>query len=126
MAENLKRSDILRYRNDINRVLRFGQRIPSRADNRQGRPPLILCYCRQDSSTGSQTPPRRIAFLLSRDLRGSVRRNRLKRHLREIYRRNRSAFPEHYDYALLASPASCLLSYRDLMAETVRLARRVS
>lgn len=125
MAENLKRSEILRHRSDINRVLRSGQRIPPRTGNREGRSPLVLCYCRQNNPGAPETPTRRVAFLLSRYVHGGVRRNRLKRHLREIYRRNKDVFPEHYDYVLLAGLATCPLSYHELMAETLYLARMV-
>ncbi|MEO0073189.1 MAG: ribonuclease P protein component [candidate division WOR-3 bacterium] len=126
MAEDLKRSEILRRRKDLTRVLRFGHRIPPKAGTRQERLPLVLCYCRQVNPSTPETPTRRIAFLLSYDLLSSVRRNRLKRLLREIYRRNKKVFPEHYDYALLVGDPCYMLDHQKLKAETLRLASMVS
>jgi ribonuclease P protein component len=68
---------------------------------------------------------RRIAFLLGRGFGCAVERNRLKRRLRETYRRNKDWFPAGYDYILSPTPAGSGLPVARLEAETRKLTSRV-
>jgi ribonuclease P protein component len=116
MTETLKRREILRHRRDLDRVLRTGRRLSG--------PPLLLRAGRQPAST--VLPPRRIAFLLSRRTGTAVVRNRLRRRLREIYRRNKTAFPSGHDYLLQAGPGAEKLSFAELAGLTLDLARKAA
>ncbi|MEO0079160.1 MAG: ribonuclease P protein component [candidate division WOR-3 bacterium] len=118
MAENLRRSEILRRKRDLDRVMRLGRKVSGVN--------LHLRYISQpETDRSGAIPPRRIAFLLTREVRGAVARNRLKRRLREIYRRNKDWFPAGFDYLLLARGQAANLSFAALSDETEMLARRV-
>ena len=70
------------------------------------------------------SPSRRVAFLLPRAVGNAVARNRLKRRLREIYRRNKNWFPVGFDYLVQPTPAAGQLSFVELLEETKRAAAR--
>ncbi|MEO0019785.1 MAG: ribonuclease P protein component [candidate division WOR-3 bacterium] len=88
MRESLKREEIIRRRRDIGAVMSTGKRVDSE--------PFTLRYKEREASF----PSRRVAFLLNGKIKGAVVRNRLKRRLREIFRRNKHWFPSGYDYII--------------------------
>lgn len=51
----------------------------------------------------SGAPRRRAAFVVARGTKGSVRRNRIRRRLRELYRRNRSLLPGDVEIVLVGN-----------------------
>jgi ribonuclease P protein component len=119
MAETLKRSEVLRHRSDIDRVM-AGRRIGGAA--------LYLRFSPRPPdppAPTTQSPTRRIAFLIPRGVRGAVRRNRLKRRLREIYRRNKDWFPPRCDCALQVSPQAARLSFDELLELVAQIGRKV-
>lgn len=69
-------------------------------------------------------PLRRVAFLLPRGVGNAVARNRLKRRLREIYRRNKDWFPAGYDCLVQPTAAAGKLSFAELLEETQMAATR--
>jgi len=93
MAESLARTEILRRRRDVARVRRVGTKTGTRFLS-------LRCAPNPDSPTdnpaAADPPPRRVAFLLPRGVGNAVARNRLKRRLREVYRRNKEWFPTGY------------------------------
>ncbi len=130
MRETLKRKEILRYDKDLARVMARGIRVTGRT---------LYLRCAQAPEKESSQPSfslsvdnsrlfegRRIAFLLARGIKPAVRRNRLKRRLREIYRRHRDWFPEGYDYILHATPAAASMSYTQLLQQIQSLTRRLA
>ncbi|MBM3325103.1 MAG: ribonuclease P protein component, partial [Calditrichaeota bacterium] len=46
-------------------------------------------------------PERKVAFVATRGVGGAVQRNRAQRKLREIFRHNKSLFPDKYHYLLV-------------------------
>ncbi len=62
---------------------------------------------------------RRIGFILAHKIKGSVIRNKLKRRLREIYRKNKSNFKG--DYIILAYPGAERMDYQVLQKEILKL-----
>jgi ribonuclease P protein component len=70
----------------------------------------------------SPLPKRRIAFVLTRRIKGSILRNKLKRRLRDIYRKNKSSF--NGEFVVLAYPGAECLSYVRLKEEFLGLARQ--
>ncbi len=120
MVESLARNEILRRRRDVSRVRRLGAKSGTRLLS-------LRCAPQTDSPTDnpgpSNLPPRRVAFLLPRAVGNAVARNRLKRRLREIYRRNKDLFPTGFDYLVQPTPAAGRLSFAELL-EQVRLAAR--
>jgi ribonuclease P protein component len=118
MAESLTRAEILRRRRDVSRVRRLGTKTGTRF--------LILrCSPNPDSPTDnpapSVAPTRRVAFLLPRGVGNAVARNRLKRRLREIYRRNKDWFPDECDCLVQPAVPAGGLSFAELL-EQVRTA----
>ena len=76
------------------------------------------------TDAGKPGPARRMAILLRKGLKDAVERNRLKRRLREIYRRHKDWFPIG-DCLILVTPQAASLEYGRLLerveALTVRL-----
>jgi len=66
---------------------------------------------------------RKVGIVISRRVKGSVVRNKLKRRLRDIYRRNKDNFKG--EYIILAYPGAQLMSYSELREEVLRLGRQM-
>ncbi len=121
MAEGLSRAEILRRRRDLSRVRRFGSRTGNRFLSLRFTPAVDQSACGSDPAA---LPVRRVAFLVPRAVGGAVDRNLLKRRLREIYRRNKTWFPEGHDCLVLPSAAAARLSFTELAEQTRQAAAR--
>ena len=62
----------------------------------------------------------RIGITVSKKVGGAVKRNRIKRLLREIYRLNKQFFPHGYDYILIAKNQEISASYDELFQEIAK------
>jgi ribonuclease P protein component len=109
MAESLARTEILRRQRDLNRVRRLGTKTGTRFLSLRSAP-------RPEENPGGSLPVpyRRVAFLLPRGVGNAVERNRLKRRLREIYRRNKGWFPAGHDLLIRPTPSAGKLSFEEL------------
>jgi len=119
MAETLSRIEILRRRRDLDRVRRLGAKTGTRFLS-------LRCAPRPEEDSGDSphavtVPDRRVAFLLPRAVGIAVARNRLKRRLREVYRRNKDRFPAGCDCIIRPSASAGRLSF-DELEEQLRLA----
>jgi ribonuclease P protein component len=65
-------------------------------------------------------PRVRIGLTASKKVGGAVVRNRAKRLLREIYRRNKHLFPQGYDYILIAKYGMADTGYHELAQEIAK------
>ena len=121
MVESLARTEIVRRRRDVARVRRLGAKTGTRFLS-------LRCAPNPDSPTDNPASPvlptRRVAFLLPRAVGNAVARNRLKRRLREIYRRNKDWFPAGYDCLIQPTVAAGKLSFAELLEETKQVAAR--
>jgi ribonuclease P protein component len=115
MRESLKREEIVRGRRQLAVLVRSGKRVNGNA--------LILSFHQQPEHNQESTPPRRVAIHLSKKIKGAVVRNRLKRQLREIFRRNKNWFSPGFDYLIQARPSAVQLTFEQLKNELQHLAR---
>ncbi len=67
---------------------------------------------------------RRCAFAAGKKLGGAVQRNRLRRRMREAYRRERKEFLRGCDLVLLARPDTDEASFEDLCSALRELLRK--
>lgn len=100
----------LRSRSDFLRVSAHGEKVVSRN----------FVLLRQQSPTGTT----RLGVTVSRKVGCAVKRNRVKRLLREFYRHHKELFPPA-DYNIIARQGAPLLAYRDVVEELTRALRRL-
>lgn len=60
---------------------------------------------------------RHVGFAVSRQVRGSVKRNRARRRLREAYRASREAAPANVDLVIVGRPSSLNAGFASLVTE---------
>jgi ribonuclease P protein component len=104
--ERFPRKERIVKRRDFERIFKVGKRKKASS--------LTFICC--------PFPKRRIAFVLTRRIKGSILRNRLKRRLRDIYRKNKSNFKG--ESVILAYPGAERLNYSELRETLLRLARQ--
>ena len=66
---------------------------------------------------------RKFGYAVSRKVGGAVRRNRVKRYLREAYRRHRNEFGADVHMVVVARPSAAQLTYQQCEAAIQRLLR---
>jgi len=67
----------------------------------------------------------RLGITVSKRVGNSVRRNRLKRLVREVYRLNRDLFPVFLDVVVVAKKTATVDAYADVRAELLGAARKL-
>ena len=77
---------------------------------------LLLVATRFPACEGA---PARLGLTVSRRVGGAVTRNRVKRRIREWFRRNRSALPLDRDLVVIARPAAARLEGCEIEREFV-------
>lgn len=100
------KADRLRRRRDYLRVQAEGRRLPARHFGVVLAPP--------------ETPSPRLGLVVSRRFGKAARRNRMKRLLREFFRRHKALLPPG-DLVIMAKKGAEHLSYRQLTEELGRL-----
>ncbi|MCL6466047.1 MAG: ribonuclease P protein component [candidate division WOR-3 bacterium] len=114
MRESLKREEIVRGHRLLMALVRSGKKVSGNA--------LILSFHQQPEHNQESIPPCRVAIHLSKKIKGAVVRNRLKRRLREIFRRNKNWFSPGFDYLFQARPSAVHLTFDQLKHELQHLA----
>ncbi|MBO6935708.1 MAG: ribonuclease P protein component [Deltaproteobacteria bacterium] len=109
MTEQLRPSDRIKQRRDFRRVQGSGVRAHTRH--------FVLTLDRSPHEAG------RIGITITRKVGNAVERNRVKRLVREVFRRNREWFPPGLDVVFIAKRGAPTIDYETLREE-VRRARR--
>lgn len=99
--EGLPRADRILSRTDFLRVQRDGRRVHT--------PHFVLVVL--------EGKGQRLGVTVSRKVGDSVRRNRVKRLVREVFRRNRASFPGHSEILVVARVGATGLDYATARAE---------
>lgn len=102
--------ETLKKSRDFDRVFRQGRSVVG--------PEMVLYVLRRPR------PPRRVAFCVSKKLGTAVVRNRMRRRLREVYRRNREKLAPRCDLILLARQAAERAPFPNLEKTFLGLAAR--
>jgi ribonuclease P protein component len=102
-AEGLGPEDRIRRRSDYLQIQKRGRRLHTRHF-------IILVL-------PNETGLRRIGVTVTKKVSSAVGRNRVKRLVREVFRRNRSLFPEGSDVVLIARDGAASLSYALVLDE---------
>jgi len=98
MNHRLRKDELLRHNQDIERVLFRGKRLQDGA---------VRVYYRPAVEPGN----RRAGVITAGKFPNAVTRNRVRRQLREIFRTNKEQFPLGYDYLLRADKTALTLKY---------------
>lgn len=109
MTERLRPGDRIKQRRDFRRVQGSGVRVHTRH--------FLLTLGASPSEDG------RVGITVTRKVGNAVERNRVKRVVREVFRRNRSWFPAGVDVVFIAKRGAPSVGYETLREE-VRRARR--
>jgi ribonuclease P protein component len=115
--EGFPREDRLLRRGEYVRVQQHGRRVHTAHFI------WLLLRVRERASPTSErdTQPRaRLGITVGRRVGGAVKRNRIKRLVREVFRRNRALFPRECDTVLVARPGAESLDYGAVVAELTR------
>ncbi len=62
---------------------------------------------------------------MTKKVGSAVQRNRIKRVVREVFRRNRSLFPASHDVVFIAKRGSHAVDFDSLLGEVQRAARKL-
>jgi len=99
-------SNRLRKRFEFRRVRDMGRRVHTKS---------FLCLL----SAQPEGQPTRIGITVTRQVACAVGRNRIKRILREVFRQNRSLFPQAADIVVVAKRDCSVQSYGEARAEMI-------
>jgi ribonuclease P protein component len=67
----------------------------------------------------------RLGITVTKKVGTAVQRNRIKRVVREVFRRNRRLFPASHDLVFIAKRGATEIDYRSLLSELERAARKL-
>jgi ribonuclease P protein component len=114
--ERLPRAAHVRHRTDYLAIQNRGRRVAG--------PNLLLFALAGASSEGQEGRQGRIGITVSKKVGNAVVRNRVKRWIRECYRRGRPQFPARLDLVVVARPAAAAASHAVVCRELTTLVRR--
>ena len=104
LSQRFTRRERLTRGADFQTLFQRGKRID--------RPALIVLW--------TDSPERRVGFTVSRQVRGAVKRNRVRRRLREAYRVAREAAPDQAAMVVIGRPRAAGTEFRGLILEMRR------
>ena len=107
---SLPRAHRLRRRRDFLHVQKRGKRVHTEHF-------ILIVSPRTDAEIG------RLGITVTKKVAGAVGRNRVKRVVREVFRRHRHYFPQGYDLVVIAKSGAPLLGYEEARREIGRVRR---
>lgn len=102
-TQSFQTEERIRKRQDYLRIYDQGEKIHTRSFT-------IITF-------SNQTGMRRLGTAVGKKVGNAVKRNRIKRLLREFFRQNKNRFPESQDIVIIAKKGIKTLAYRDVYAE---------
>lgn len=131
MDERLTKAERIRQRAEYLRIQGSGRKFHT---------PSFICFGMLDHDAkaaaeglAGQPPaapvssdgPTRLGITVSRRVGCAVTRNRLKRLVREVYRRHKPAFPAGAEFVVIARPEAAKIAYADVERELCEAGRRM-
>ena len=114
--QGLPRCHRIARRSDFLRAYEHGQRTPGR---------LAVLFALPTESVGDDVPPPwRLGLTTTRKVGCAVERNRLRRRVREFFRRRGERWPEGWDFVVNLRRAACEVSAEELNRELIALLAR--
>lgn len=105
----LRKWEIIRYKKEIDELKKKGKSV--------GNEYLTIIYLPKDK--------RKVLFTCEKSINKAVKRNKLRRRLREIYRTNKDFFKENYYFWIIGKEKALELSYEDLKEKLLDLVKNV-
>jgi ribonuclease P protein component len=103
--EGLSKKERLKKNKDFERVFKEGKKIWINSL-------LLIIYAKNNLGF------RRLGIVVSRKIKKAVKRNMVKRWIRELFRRNKDWFPESSDIIIIPHPNLVNLSYKELLEKS--------
>jgi ribonuclease P protein component len=110
-AQRFSRADRIKKRYEFRQVQLSGRRIHT---------PHFLIVVQPNALHNT-----RLGITVTKKVGSAVERNRIKRVVREVFRRNRSLFPPDHDVVFIAKRGSTTIDYDGLHTELRRAARKL-
>ena len=110
-AQRLARADRLKKRYEFRRVQLSGRRIHT---------PHFLIVVQPNELDNT-----RLGITVTKKVGTAVQRNRIKRVVREVFRRNRLLFPESHDIVFIAKRNAAGIDYDTALGELQRATRKL-
>ena len=110
-TQRLRSADRLKKRYEFRQVQLSGRRIHT---------PHFLLVVRPNA-----LPNTRLGITVTKKVGTAVQRNRIKRVVREVFRRNRQMFPASHDVVFIAKRDAASIGYDSLLAELQCAARKL-
>ena len=111
-AQRFSHADRLKKRYEFRRVQLSGRRIHT---------PHFLIVVQPNALDNT-----RLGITVTKKVGTAVQRNRIKRVVREVFRRNRSMFPAGHDVVFIAKRDAAGVDYEGVLEEVQRASRRLT
>jgi ribonuclease P protein component len=111
-AQRFSHGDRLKKRYEFRRVQLSGRRIHT---------PHFLIVVQPNALENT-----RLGITVTKKVGTAVQRNRIKRVVREVFRRNRALFPKGHDVVFIAKRDAAGIDYDGVLGEVTRASRRLT